>query len=74
MAKDMKARPDQTNIVRQLLNRFTDGDSGAIVWAPTGFGKTVIMRDLVRLLRGKFDKIIVLTTVNLVVRRRLRWS
>ena len=66
IAKNMKARPDQTNIVTQLLNRFTDGDSGAIVWAPTGYGKTVIMRDLVRLLRGKIDKIIVLTTVNLV--------
>ena len=61
-----RARGDQRKMVREVVQRYARGDSGAVVWAPTGFGKTVILRDLVRLLGGSFARTIVLTTVQLV--------
>ena len=61
-----RAREDQRKMVREVVQRYARGDSGAVVWAPTGFGKTVILRDLVRLLGGSFARTIVLTTVQLV--------
>jgi hypothetical protein len=63
---DPGAREDQRKMVREVVTRYARGDSGAVVWAPTGFGKTVIIRDLVRLLGGSFARTIVLTTVQLV--------
>ena len=58
-------REGQRVILRDILDRYKRGASGVVVWAPAGFGKTPIARDVCRALCERFDRIIVLTTNNL---------